>query len=94
MRFAMIVAILLLGTSTVLGYEDNTDKEDVLARLLTVLTEREEKKEEHRSLLDELEEQLEKRKEVGEMFQSRAYVINATHKSRFTTVLNFQCQNS
>ena len=58
------VAVLVLGALTVSYADDNLDSHEVLKRLLSALTEKKEEKPVHRSLWDELEEELTKRKEV------------------------------
>ena len=58
------VALLVLGALTVSYADDNLDSHEVLKRLLSALTEKTEEKPAHRSLWDELEEELTKRKEV------------------------------
>ena len=58
------VTLLVLGALTVSQADDDFDTHEVLKRLLTALTEKKEEKPVHRSVLDEFEQELAKRKEA------------------------------
>ena len=88
MRWIIGVALFLLGTNVVLGNEG-----ELLKRLLNELTEQEEKKEEeHRSFLEELENELEKRAKTKAKTVKDLFTLKFTRKRLFFTSrnLNFE----
>ena len=94
------VVLLVLGAVTVSRADDNLDTHEVLKRLLSALSEKKEEKPVHRSVLDELEQELAKRKEaVGTVlycfvfFLISLWYLKIIHLSLISGDLNYSRLN-